>query len=167
MELVELSRRVNDGQVGLTIKTIQKALGGLEGVPVLVLGLTYRDGVRELAYSRALPLIERLAFHGALVSAFDPLLTDAEVERCAATPYHWGDTGPFHAIVTQTADPLFSGLDPALYPDLEILFDGRNSLRELALPERVLYQGVGVGSARKTGRARHPVAARPGGADPA
>ena len=32
---------------------------------VLVLGLTYRDGVKELAYSRALPLIERLAFHGA------------------------------------------------------------------------------------------------------
>ena len=61
------------------IKTIQKALGGLEGVPVLVLGLTYRDGVKELAYSRAMPLIERLAFHGAHVSAYDPLLSDAEV----------------------------------------------------------------------------------------
>ena len=85
MELVELSRRVNDGQVGLAIKTIQKALGGLEGVPVLVLGLTYRDGVKELAYSRAMPLIERLAFHGAHVSAYDPLLSDAEVERWGAT----------------------------------------------------------------------------------
>src|SRR5947199_7964310 len=73
MELVELSRRVNDGQVGLAIKAIQKALGGLEGVPVLVLGLTYREGVKELAYSRAMPLIERFSFRGAQVSAYDPL----------------------------------------------------------------------------------------------
>ncbi len=144
MELVELSRRVNDGQIGLAIRTIQKALGGLEGVPVLVLGLTYRDGVKELAYSRALPLIERLAFHGAVVSAFDPLLSEAEIDRSAASPYAWGTPSPARAIITQTADPLFLGLDFSLFPDAEILFDGRNSLRGLELPERVAYHGVGV-----------------------
>jgi UDP-N-acetyl-D-mannosaminuronic acid dehydrogenase len=144
MELVELSRRVNDGQVGLAIKTIQKALGGLEGVPVLVLGLTYRDGVKELAYSRALPLIERLAFHGAQVSAYDPLLTDTEVERLAAKPYRWGAGGPFRAIVTQTGDPAFRALDFAGFPDLAVLYDGRNSLRDLELPSQVAYHGVGV-----------------------
>jgi nucleotide sugar dehydrogenase len=144
MELVEMSRRVNDGQVGLAIKTIQKALGGLEGVPVLVLGLTYRDGVKELAYSRALPLIERLAFHGAQVSAYDPLLSDEEVERWGAAPYRWAAGGPFRAIVTQTADPLFRSLDFASFPDLAVLFDGRNSLRTVDLPAGVAYHGVGV-----------------------
>ena len=144
MELVEVSRRVNDGQVGLAIKAIQKSLGGLEGVPVLVLGLTYREGVHELAYSRALPLIERLTFHGAKVSAYDPLLTPAEIEHCAAAPYTWGTGGPFRAIVTQTADPLFRTLDPASFPDLAVVFDGRNSLRGLALPAGVAYHGVGV-----------------------
>ena len=144
MELVDVSRRVNDGQVGIAIKAIQKALGGLEGVPVLVLGLTYREGVHELAYSRALPLIERLTFHGARVSAYDPLLTPAEIERCAAAPYRWGQGGPFRAIVTQTADPLFSTLDPAGFPDLAVVFDGRNSLRDLVLPAGVAYHGVGV-----------------------
>ena len=39
-------------------------LGGLGACPVLVLGLTYREGVKELAYSRAMPLIERLAGRG-------------------------------------------------------------------------------------------------------
>ncbi len=160
MELVEVSRRVNDGQVGLAIRTIQKALGGLEGVPVLVLGLTYREGVREIAYSRALPLIERLAFHGALVSAYDPLLSAEEVEQTSAAPYRWGDGGPFRAIVTQTADPLFHSLDPALFPDLAVLYDGRNSLRDLELPAGVTYHGVGVDrglagapSARRVARA--------------
>jgi nucleotide sugar dehydrogenase len=149
MELVELSRRVNDGQIGLAIRTIQKALGGLEGVPVLVLGLTYRDGVKELAYSRALPLIERLAFHGAIVSAYDPLLSEAEIDQSAARPYRWGTPADARAIVTQTADPLFRTLDFADFPALELLFDGRNSLRDVVLPERVAYHGVGVPAAAR------------------
>jgi nucleotide sugar dehydrogenase len=149
MELVELSRRVNDGQIGLAIRTIQKALGGLEGVPVLVLGLTYRDGVKELAYSRALPLIERLAFHGAIVSAYDPLLSEAEISRSAANPYRWGTPSDARAIITQTADPFFRTLDFALFPAAEVLFDGRNSLRDVVLPERIGYHGVGVPAAAR------------------
>jgi nucleotide sugar dehydrogenase len=149
MELVGLSRRVNDGQIGLAIRTIQKALGGLEGVPVLVLGLTYRDGVKELAYSRALPLIERLAFHGAIVSAYDPLLSPAEIGRSAATPYSWGTSSDVRAIITQTADPLFGTIDFALFPAAEVLFDGRNSLRALRLPDRIAYYGVGVPAAAR------------------
>jgi nucleotide sugar dehydrogenase len=144
LELVDLSRRTNDGQVGIAIKALQGELGGLKGVPVLVLGLTYRHGVHELAYSRALPLIERLTHQGAVVSAYDPLLTPEETARCCATPWTWGEPGPFRAIVTQTGDPLFRELDPAWFPDLEVLFDGRDSLRDLALPPTVAYRGIGV-----------------------
>ncbi len=144
LELVELSRRTNDGQVGVAIKALQQELGGLAGVPVLVLGLTYRHGVHELAYSRALPLIERLVHQGAAVSAYDPLLTPAEIARSGATPWTWGETAPFRAIITQTGDPLFGRLDPAWFPDLEVLFDGRDSLRDLDLPPTVAYRGIGV-----------------------
>jgi nucleotide sugar dehydrogenase len=144
LELVELARRTNDGQIGVAIRAIQQELGGLEGVPILVLGLTYRHGVKELAYSRALPLIERLTHQGAIVSAFDPLLAADETARCCATPYEWGSAGPFRAIVTQTGDPLFATLDLALFPDLEVVFDGRDSLRGLVLPEGVAYRGIGV-----------------------
>jgi nucleotide sugar dehydrogenase len=144
LELVELGRRVNDGQVGIAIRQLQKVLGGLDGVAVLVLGLTYRHGVKELAYSRALPLLERLRFHGATVLAYDPLLSDDEVLRLGATPYHWGEPADVQAIVTQTGDPLWQALDVERFPRLELLYDGRNSLRGLTLPARVTYQGVGV-----------------------
>jgi UDP-N-acetyl-D-mannosaminuronic acid dehydrogenase len=119
-------------------------LGGLDDVPVLVLGLTYREGVRELAYSRALPLIERLSFHGAQVWGYDPLLAIADVEHCCATPYEWGTTAPFRAIVTQTADKLWHSIDFALFPELEVVLDGRNSLRDADLPATVRYAGIGV-----------------------
>jgi nucleotide sugar dehydrogenase len=145
LELVATSRRVNDAQVGLAVAALQMALGSLDGVEVLVLGLTYREGVRELAYSRAMPLIDRLAFHGATVRAWDPLLTDEETARCGARPWHWGEPAPgVRAIVTQTADAAFRDLDFAWFPGLELLLDGRNSLRDLPRPGGVAYLGVGV-----------------------
>jgi len=144
MELVALSRQVNDGQVDAAVRVLEEGIGALDGVEVLVLGLTYRDGVKEMAYSRAIPLMERLAGAGAVVWAYDPLLSDDEIARWSATPYHWGQRSNARAIVTQTADAAFRSLDFGLFPDLEIVFDGRNGLRGLALPDGVAYRGVGV-----------------------
>jgi nucleotide sugar dehydrogenase len=156
MELVALSRQVNDGQVDVAIRAIEVELGSLEDVPVLVLGLTYREGVKELAYSRAIPLIDGLAARGARVSAWDPLLSAEEVERRGAAPWAWGTPSHARVIVAQTADPAFRALDPAWFPDLGLLFDGRNSLRDVEYPDRVRVLGMGV---PPRGRAR-PAAAR-------
>ena len=156
LELVGLSRRTNDGQVGTAIRALQQELGGLEGVPILVLGLTYRHGVKELAYSRALPLIDRLTHQGAIVSAYDPLLSPDETARCCASPWEWGATGPFRAIVTQTADPRFGSLDASWFPELTVVFDGRDSLRDLVLPPTVAYRGIGVPGRPRTVAAETP-----------
>jgi len=157
LEVVAVSRRTNDAQVGAAIKSLEALLGGLDDVPVLVLGLTYRESVKELAYSRALPLIERLSFHGAEVAAYDPLLSIEEMERCCATPYEWGQPAPFRAIVTQTADKLWERLDFSLFPALEVILDGRNSLREIELPENVRYCGIGVQDATRRRPGNSPV----------
>jgi nucleotide sugar dehydrogenase len=149
LEVVAVARRTNDAQVGAAIKSLEALLGGLDDVPILVLGLTYREAVKELAYSRALPLIERLSFHGAEVAAYDPLLTIEEMLRCCAAPYEWGQPAPFRAIVTQTADKLWERLDFSLFPALEVILDGRNSLREIELPANVRYMGIGVQDATR------------------
>ena len=148
LTLVQASRRANDGQVDRAIETLARALGGvdgLDGVEVLVLGLTYRDGVKELAYSRALPLISGLQARGALVLAYDPLLSEAEIAQTGAAPWQWGSAArKVRAVVTQTADPVWGSLDPAWFPDLAVVLDGRNSLRDLAVPANVAYHGIGV-----------------------
>jgi nucleotide sugar dehydrogenase len=149
LRIVEAAREVNDGQVGLAVAALEEHLGGLAGAPVLVLGLTYREGVKELAYSRAIPLIADLRAAGADVSAHDPLLAPAEIEALGATAWTWGDPGPFRAIVTQTADRQFATLDPAWFPELAVLYDGRNTLRAIGLPDRVAYLGVGVQAATR------------------
>jgi UDP-N-acetyl-D-mannosaminuronic acid dehydrogenase len=147
LSLVARSREVNDGQIGIALEAAREALGGLEGATVLVLGLTYREGVKELAYSRALPLIGALRAAGAHVLAHDPLLSDDEIRSIGAEPYAWGTTTDVRAIVTQTGDPRWSGLNPAWFPGLAIVVDGRNTLSGLALPAGVAYRGIGVPAA--------------------
>ncbi len=145
MTLVDASRRANDGQVDRAIESVAEALGGLDGVAVLVLGLTYRHGVKELAYTRAVPLIAGLQARGARVLAYDPLLSDVEIAQTGAEPWSWGSPAPaVRGVITQTADPAFASLDPAWFTELAIVLDGRNSLRDLALPDGVAYVGIGV-----------------------
>jgi nucleotide sugar dehydrogenase len=153
LPLVATARAVNDGQVQRAVASLDALLGGLDGAPVLVLGVTYREGVKELAYSRAIPLIAALGVAGAAVAAHDPLLTADEITALGATPWAWGTRGPFRAVVTQTADPRFATLDPAWFPDLAVVYDGRNSLRALDLPDGVAYLGVGVQAATRGGSA--------------
>jgi UDP-N-acetyl-D-mannosaminuronic acid dehydrogenase len=154
LELVALSRRVNDGQVGRAVRSIELAIGALADQPILVLGITYREGVKELAYSRAVPLIEHLMVAGARVLAYDPLLIDDEIARLGAAPWHWGDASHARVVVTQTADPLWRDLDPAWFPNLALVYDGRNSLSALPLPPGVAYQGVGLPSGARPASAR-------------
>jgi nucleotide sugar dehydrogenase len=145
MTLVDASRKANDGQVDRAIDAVAGALGGLDGIEVLVLGLTYRHGVKELAYTRAAPLIKGLQARGARVLAHDPLLSDAEIVQTGAEPWSWGSTAPgVRAIITQTADPAFASLDSSWFPTLSVVLDGRNSLRDLALPASVAYLGIGI-----------------------
>jgi UDP-glucose 6-dehydrogenase len=135
---------VNDGQVDVAIEALRSELGSLDGVGVLVLGLTYRHGVKELAYSRALPLIEGLRAAGAHVLAYDPLLTDDEIRRTGAEPWTWGTTSDaVRGLVTQTGDPRWNDLDAAWFPELRAVLDGRNSLNGFALPDGVIARGVG------------------------
>ena len=160
LSIVARAREVNDGQVDLAVAELERVLGDLSGRDVLVLGITYRQGVKELAYSRAIPLIASLRERGARVFAYDPLLDDREIERLAAAPWTWGASGAgVAAIVTQTADAAWAGLDPSWFPDLRIVYDGRNSLAAFAarLGPDVAYQGVGVPERRP---ASDPVASR-------
>ncbi len=144
LQLVALARQVNDDQVAVALDALTDTIGTLDSVTVLILGLTYRNGVKELAYSRALPLIGGLLERGARPLAYDPLLTGQETERSGASAWIWGHREPrVQAIITQTADPEWRALDAAWFPGLRAFLDGRNSLRDLVLPDAVTYLGIG------------------------
>ena len=145
LELVADARRINDEQTHRAVEMTRQHLGGLDGTTVLVLGLTYRAGVKELAFSRAIPLIAELVAEGTHVLAYDPLLEADEIEKTGASPWSWGEaTDAVTAVITQTADERFASLDAGWFPRLRLLIDGRNSLVDLPLPAGVVYRGIGV-----------------------
>lgn len=144
LPLVAASRAINDAQTGRAVERIRASVGDLAGVEVLVLGLTYRDGVRELAFSRGVALVGELRAAGARVFGYDPLLGPDDIRALGAEPYTWAERADAVVVVTQTADPRWRTLDPAWFPRLRLVIDGRNSLDELAVPDRVTVLGIGV-----------------------
>lgn len=149
LAMVALAREINDAQVDRAIDILKAGLASLAGHGILVLGLTYREGVKELAYSRGIAMAEALKQAGARVLAYDPLLDVHEVRALGLEAWTWGaPMDGIHGLVSQTADARFSALDLAWFPDLEVVVDGRNSLREIDLPAGIAYHGFGVSTAR-------------------
>ena len=154
---------MNDGQVGRRDQGAPAgARAGSQGVPVLVLGLTYREGVKELAYSRALPLIERLTHRGRGRLRLRPAARrPTRSTRCGAAPWRWGEPAPFRAIVTQTARPAVPDARPGLVPG------ARGRLRrpqQPARPRPARRTSRTAGSACQAGdsRRRRPASAETG-----
>jgi hypothetical protein len=60
----------------------------------------------------------------------------------------------------QTGARRFRDLDFGWFPELALLYDGRNAMRGVALPDAVRYVGVGVPDPRQEARpSRHPAPA--------
>jgi nucleotide sugar dehydrogenase len=151
LALVALARKINDGQVDRAINILETELGSLKGRGILMLGLTYRDGVKELAYSRGLAMARALDRAGARVHAYDPLMQDDEIRALGLEAWTWGTrVDEVHGVVSQTADSRFTALDMSWFPDVRVLVDGRNSLRHVDLPAGVAYRGFGVSWAGPT-----------------
>ncbi len=86
--LTKTAREINDSMphhiVELTVKALNSAGKPLKGSNILVLGLTFRGGVREFMKAAAKPIIEELKEWGANVYAYDPLCTKEDAERFGA-----------------------------------------------------------------------------------
>jgi UDP-N-acetyl-D-mannosaminuronic acid dehydrogenase len=106
-------------------------LGDVAGRRVLILGVAYRGGVKETAFSGAFPLRDVLAACGADVVAADPLYADAELVALGFTPW---DGGPADAAVVQADHAAYAELTAADLPGVGIVVDGRGVLDPARLP---------------------------------
>jgi UDP-N-acetyl-D-glucosamine dehydrogenase len=111
--LPALAREVNEAMPQYAVELLADMLGGLDGTRVLILGVAYRGGVKETAFSGAFPLRDALLGRGAQVVAADPLYDDAELRALGFEPW---DGEPVEGVVVQA--------DHAQYATLEIPADG-------------------------------------------
>ena len=75
--LIKLARDVNDNMINYYAKKIEE----IGGKRVGIIGLSYREGVKEKAYSRSIDLIQLLKKKGYEVYGLDPLYSKEETEK--------------------------------------------------------------------------------------
>ncbi|MET9269752.1 nucleotide sugar dehydrogenase [Kribbella sp. NPDC003557] len=122
--VVRAAREANAGMPDYTIGLLEGAFGDLKGAKVVVLGASYRGGVKETAFSGVFPAVEALKARGAEVSVHDPMYTDDELKGLGFTPYTLG--APVDAAVLQADHAEYAQLGPADLPGVKVLVDGRD-----------------------------------------
>jgi len=110
----------------MMISRLSQAFGPLEQATVLILGITYRAGIKEDAFSGAHTLDRELKKLGATPQAVDPYYSDEEIVSIGLSPCV--DFDSVEAIILHTDHPEFLGYSAADFPRLKCIVDGRNFL---------------------------------------
>jgi nucleotide sugar dehydrogenase len=123
--LPAVAREVNAAMPAYAVELLEDALGELDGARILLLGVTYRGGVKETAFSGAFPLRDALAARGAAVVAADPLYDDAELAALGFEPW---DGSAVDGAILQADHDAYRALTPADLPGARAVVDGRDAL---------------------------------------
>ncbi len=118
------ARTANTGMPGYAVQRLADQLGGLQGATVAVLGIAYRGGVKESAFSGVFGVVDALSIAGATPVVEDPMYTDEEISAMGFTPYRTGQ--PCDGVIFQTDHEEYRNLGPTDFPGIRSVMDGRN-----------------------------------------
>jgi nucleotide sugar dehydrogenase len=128
LTLVRGGRRTNDGMARASLDALSAALGGLRGRRILVLGASYRENVKEMAFSSAITIIEELHREGAHALVHDPLFEPHELAALEADVADLSGGVDVDAVIVQAFHSEYAGLDWARFRGLKVVFDGRGAV---------------------------------------
>ena len=128
--LTKLARSINDGMVEHYAMKVDKILekNGKKGkgAKVAVIGLSYREGVKEHAYARSLPLISLLKKKGYETYGVDSLYSKEEIKSIfGALPAGNNDLQKMDAIILMNKEAAYR---PILLPMRKKVVDVKNVL---------------------------------------
>jgi nucleotide sugar dehydrogenase len=121
--VVRTAREANRAMPSQVVNTLAQLHGSLSGQKVVVLGASYRGGVKETAFSGVFPTVEALKSQGATVLVHDPMYTDEELKKYGFDAYHYGEN--IDAAVVQADHKEYADLDTKSLPGVKTLLDGR------------------------------------------
>ena len=145
-------RDTNDRMAEVGLQQLDRLLGGLQSRRVLVLGASYREDVKELAFSTVFPVVKLLHRAGAQVLVLDPLFRREELQALEAEVVDDVDTAtsqPVDAIVVQAWHRDFRHLDWRRFKGLKAVLDGRGSVDPAAIRQAgAAYIAIGISETR-------------------
>jgi len=149
MNLLEAVISINAARPLRMVDLAEAGLGGLRGRRIAVLGLAFKQGTDDLRESPAIPVVRELKRRGAVVTAFDPVVTaDAARTFVTAAPLLAASLDDAvrdaDAILLITRWPEFNDLPRLLAARSgkpPLLVDGRRVIDPHAVPR---YRGIGL-----------------------
>jgi nucleotide sugar dehydrogenase len=153
LSLVRDGRQTNDHMAEVGVQQLERALGGLTGRRVLLLGASYREDVKELAFSTAFSIVDLLRRAGADVLIHDPLFTPSELGNLEAevVDLESDKARSVDAVVVQAMHRNFRDIDWSRFRGLKVVLDGRGALdRELIRRLGATYLAIGLPEVSRT-----------------
>jgi len=124
--VVRAARAANAAMPEHAVAMLEGELGSLKGSTIAVLGISYRGGVKESAFSGIFPTVAAAQALGAQVLVHDPMYTDEEISKLGFTPYKIG--GQVDGVILQADHAEYKKLTVQDFPGVKALVDGRRTL---------------------------------------
>jgi nucleotide sugar dehydrogenase len=124
--VVRAAREANAGMPEHAVSLLNSELGSLSGKTVAVLGISYRGGVKESAFSGVFPTVTALKNAGATVLVHDPMYTDDEIKGLGFEVYKIG--GSIDGVILQADHTEYKKLASKDFPGVKCVVDGRRAL---------------------------------------
>jgi nucleotide sugar dehydrogenase len=136
-QIVSAARNRNLEMPARAIRQIKKAIGDLSGKRIGILGITYRPGVKESAFSGAMDLFRYLKDEGAAVYGLDPFYSEQEIIDFGFDGQV--NLGQMDGVVIHTSHKEFNSINFEELLNLKFLYDGRGSFKHLESSKHLTY----------------------------
>ena len=142
MEVIEAVERVNEKQKSIVYDKIIKAVGGVKGKTIAILGLAFKPETDDMREAPALVVIDKLLKDGAKVRVFDPIAMDECKRRIGDSViycknmYDAADGADVFALMTEWRQfrmPSWNVIQKVMAGN--VVIDGRNIYDRLELEE--------------------------------
>ena len=143
-EIVRAARQANSAMPAYAVSLLEAAHGDLHGERVAVLGVAYRGGMKEDAFSGVYGVVDALRSRGAVPLVSDPLYSAEEIRALGLEPLPAG--AEVAAAIIQTDHAEYRDLGSADLPGIRTLVDGRRITDPAAWPG-VQRRVIGAGDA--------------------
>ena len=134
--IVRKAREANSQMPTYFINEILKSFSTLKNLRVLILVISYRANVKEIAFSGAIELKNLLVESGAKVFAIDPFYTKNEINEIGFE-YEEDLSKEFDAVILHTNHREFSEIDFKKFSKGTKLLDGRNFYSKEKVPSDI------------------------------
>jgi len=140
--VVRSAREANAAMPEHAVKLLEKEFGDLAGKRVAVLGISYRGGVKESAFSGVYGVVSALKTRGALIVVHDPMYSNEEIVALGFEPYAIGEAAD--AVILQADHKEYKTLGAKDFPGVAAVVDGRRTMNPKNFPD-VNFRVIGAG----------------------